>query len=201
MAIIGKLVKKFGVKKFAKKIGARKSMTFAQKAALKKAVKASALARRALKHNKGVVRRFAKITAKNTKSISRIKVTKKALRSARQNRKLVELVKTGQRLDSTNKLLKDFTAGTSRIATQAAKTQKDLVTSAGMSRQAQRIVRRASRPAFPTVMGTNVPKSIAWSIALTAAVNPTRTMETYKEAKRALAQSIVNRDAARRRKS
>jgi len=195
--LLGRLAKRLGAKKVATRLGKR-SMSIAQKSALKKAVKASALARR-----KGRISLGARLAARKGKIVravnrSRIQGILKP-RESKLSRVISNRRLTGKRKrDFIKKYTnpKDFKGGLTNGKMMTAKQQasnfksimkaniKNNNSAIRAQARAVGIVERAEAG------GINLVSSIGWTVALTAAVNPTYTMSKLEEAKNAIKQKL-----------
>jgi len=175
-------------------------MTPKRKAALSKAVKASAIARRksSVKLGSKVAANKSRLSTTTTKLAQRIRRN----RVYRANNKPVLLSKTikNQRLTGSRKRAfikkytnpKNFKGGMTNGKMMTPKQQASNFKSIMKSnirlhnktlKEQAKIVRRAERA---EAGGIDWVSSIGWSVALTAAVNPAYTREKLKEAEKAI---------------
>ena len=184
-----RLVSKGVIRKGAKKF-AKKAMTFAQKGALKKAVRASALARR--KSTKKLAKlslvSSVKVGGKSTtvfrkvsrKQLNAIISTKTAVKHFKPKKIGGKLVSASTQSRLATKQLRVAVKGYNSSVRIAVRANKGLV-------------RATAKAASTKQYGIDLPRSLAYSALLTAAFNPSYTVEKYQEAKRAVARKLSGR--------
>jgi hypothetical protein len=189
--LLKKIAKRVGSKAVIRK-GAKKAMTFAQKNALKKAVKASALARR-----KATVK-LAKRSLKGTKLVRGKSVTIIKKVNRRQLNAMVETTATVKYFKPKKIAGTVISAGKQSKAMEAQLRAAVKAHNAATALHNKNVVRAAkglSQQASRTTI--NIPSSIAYSVALTAALNPAYTAQKYKEAKQAVARKLTGTNKRR----
>jgi hypothetical protein len=188
--LLKKIAKRVGSKAVIRK-GAKKAMTFAQKNALKKAVKASALARRkaTVKLAKRSLIGSKMVRGKSVRTIN--KVSRKQLNAvlktagANSNFKTKTVGKVTVTASKQGQIMRKHLRAAAKAHNAAASSYN------------QNAI-RAAKGYTHTRATINIPSSIAYSVALTAALNPAYTAQKYKEAKQAVARKLTGTNKRRR---